>query len=340
MDDLLHAIREVLQQKCSETELPKLGKEYHPVPFSKQHYHLINNNQEDLTLTFIDGGNAELLNSSAFSLSFIRVVAATFIGTKRKETKKTEFLLLTTAKGGEEIEYTTKIFPLTGNIFPQESGLSFSSVDGTLRQGMKRATPSSIGGVARRFSELLFAQHMLENTKTEAIILDGNLQEMYTNESLHLRKLAQLAQQQKKKILGMGKTTTLFTHTGKSFASLLSHQGGSWYYYPVAKTEIYPEIYFVKLHKQSKHVFMIESFGKIPESIFALLKTHAQDPVFLGYPYGLIEADRAARVSNYEANYLKMKIISLLGNLPELEQSLSTQNAHSFLDTISFTKSL
>lgn len=337
MDDLLNAIKDVLRDEKPEQVLPKLGEKYLPIPYSLENYHEIPQNAQDMTVTFIDGGNAEILTSSHFSLSFIRVVAITFTETRKKHTEKTEFYLLTTSKNQEEIKYTSRIFPVTGTIFPQESELSLSSVDETLRHGTRRATPSSLAGVARRFSELLLAQHLLEHKKNDVVVLDGNLQATYTNESAYLQQIEQLAKQKKKKVISIGKTTTLFANTGNTFASLLyNNKKGAWYYYPVGKTEKGPEIYFAKLHPLSKHVFMLESFDQITDEIMSSLKLHASDPVFLGYPYGLVEADRAARVSNQEATYLKTKIISLLGNPQQLEHLLSTQNAHSILDSLSF----
>ena len=59
------------------------------------------------------------------------------------------------------------------------------------------------------------------------------------------------------------------------------------------------------------------------------------DPVFIGYPYGLVEADRIARISNQEKESLKTMFLVKLRN-KNIEKYLSSVNAHEILDRISF----
>ena len=59
------------------------------------------------------------------------------------------------------------------------------------------------------------------------------------------------------------------------------------------------------------------------------------DPIFIGYPYGLVEADRVARVSNHEKESLKTMFMVKLRN-KNVEKYLSSVNAHDILDRISF----
>ena len=59
------------------------------------------------------------------------------------------------------------------------------------------------------------------------------------------------------------------------------------------------------------------------------------DPIFVGYPYGLVEADRIARVSNQEKESLKTIFLVKLRN-KNIEKYLNAANAHEILDKISF----
>ncbi|MBI2146708.1 hypothetical protein HYU22_05200 [Candidatus Woesearchaeota archaeon] len=83
----------------------------------------------------------------------------------------------------------------------------------------------------------------------------------------------------------------------------------------------------MKLHPQATHVFRFQGNGGILPSLVA----NSSDPLFLGYPYGLIMADKLARVSNAERNSLRMSLLLRKENR-EIAEYLSTMNAHEILD--------
>jgi NurA-like 5'-3' nuclease len=97
-------------------------------------------------------------------------------------------------------------------------------------------------------------------------------------------------------------------------------------------------MFFVKLHEKSRHVFRFEIFNeqkmKATETINEI-SSNCIDPIFLGYPYGLVEADRIARVSNQEKESLKTMLLVKLKNR-NIERYLNSSNAHTILDKISF----
>ena len=115
-------------------------------------------------------------------------------------------------------------------------------------------------------------------------------------------------------ICALSKTCELFTDKGNSILSLLNEiqPDKEWYYYPITKTNQKYEILFIKLNEKSKYIFRLDvlnkDMGKV-EQVLSLLKSNSKDPVFLGYPYGLIEADRFARISNEELELLKTKFM-------------------------------
>ena len=96
-------------------------------------------------------------------------------------------------------------------------------------------------------------------------------------------------------------------------------------------------MFFVKLHEKSKHIFRFEIYKEQKfniNRILSLIAENSNDPVFLGYPYGLIEADRFARISNKELDYFKTMITLKLGADSRLNEHLSSRNAHEILDRI------
>ena len=99
-------------------------------------------------------------------------------------------------------------------------------------------------------------------------------------------------------------------------------------------------MHIVKLNKNSRYIFKLEIFNKNKyeiNEIMSILKNNSKDPVFLGYPYGLIEADQFARISNKEKDYLKTIFLAKLGkDNDKIAQYLNTLNAHNVLDSIAF----
>jgi len=108
--------------------------------------------------------------------------------------------------------------------------------------------------------------------------------------------------------------------------NLIVYPEGNWYY-PCADW-----IGFAKFHPASKHVFRIDSFGDVNQAL-GLLEQNSIDPVFLGYPYGLIDADKFARVSTPEAKQLKLMLMTKGGE--KFRLYLASKDAHDILNIIS-----
>ena len=67
-----------------------------------------------------------------------------------------------------------------------------------------------------------------------------------------------------------------------------------------------------------------------------MLSANCKDPVFIGYPYGLIEADKNARISNQEKDMLLTLFSTKFGkDWERIKESLSNIDAHEILDNIS-----
>ena len=90
--------------------------------------------------------------------------------------------------------------------------------------------------------------------------------------------------------------------------------------------------FFTKLHPNSDYVF---HFQGNPEALNTLIQL-SNDPVFPGYPYPLIYADKFARITNQEKEFLRTQFITKLGHdFNKLKKYINSTNAHDILDNIS-----
>lgn len=340
-------------------------RRYHSYVFSKENFSAIENAENGRKIAFIDGGNAEIISGANFSLQLVRVYSAIWQSNERIYADRKEFFILVNSiteksddknNGDGKIKFSAQIF---GDKLVDESELVYDSMDGTLMTGIHRASPAKVAEIARRFSELKMCEIAAERLgKGDIAVLDGSLQSSVTNESGKLKSLYNIGKQRGVIIAAFSKTNRLFTDTGNSASytlqkmavedeanELASGLANGWAYYPVVDI-MHPdhqaEMMIVKLHKNAKHVFRLEvqkemfaeNFDAIPELLW-LLKENAKDPVFLGYPYGLIDADRFARISSKEVERLKMELMLKAGDKREmLLEKLSAVNAHEILDNI------
>lgn len=283
------------------------------IRINKNNFQTINPNAPEKTIAFIDGGQAEIISTGNFCLSFIRVFGILFKNNKKIKNHQKEFYLFTKAKyENDDLFYESKIF---GDQLIDEQDLLISSNHQTIKTGLERAPISRITNIARRFAELSLAQEI----KADFLLLDGTLEPTFQNEDKYLARLGP-------QVSALAKTSSLFTTSGNSPVILLNQLSppGCWSYLLENKT------YFVKLHQKAKHVFRFE--GNL--EILPHLLPNSQDSLFLGYPYGLILADKFARISNTEKNSLKTRFL-LNKNNQEILNYLTTTNAHDILDSIS-----
>lgn len=309
-------------------------RDYEPIEINKDNFHEIKSIDSNKKIAFIDGGNSEILKSSNFSLQLIRVFYTIFQNNKRIDNNKYEFYLL--------IKSTTKddrIFFKTSIIGDKIiDNLEFDSLDKSIVQGTNRAQISYLGNVARRFAELNIAIQLMERlSSNDSIVLDGSLESKYTNEEGIIQGLVNRAKEKNILLGALSKTCELFTDSGNSMISVLKDLGpdGAWYYHPLAKiSDNNFDISFVKLHKNSNYIFRLDTLFP-QENIISLLAANSTDPVFLGYPYGLIVADRMARITNKEVELLKTRFRIAAGkNWTKINNYLRTKNSHDILDNI------
>jgi len=340
---------------------PRFSDErYKPYPLSDKNIKEINQVDSGRKIAFVDGGNINLISSPSFSVHLVRIYFNIFENNCRvnpvKIPSRIDFYTLAQSKiEKNEIHFEGKIFPVNENhkdYLPSEK-LSFNSWDPTLVSGGFRADINKVCTTARRFAEWYLAGKIAEEElgNGDLLVRDGTLQTSVTNEAYYANQAYRLTQDNGVIFSALAKTCTLYTDTGNSLAKVIRDigdkklPGKSWYYHPVADIQ-HPdhkaELFFTKLHGESKYVFRFEinrdQTQKMDtsemESIISSLAKNSMDMSFPGYPYGLIDADRFARVQMWEHEQHRVMLMaeaSKAKRWDEMEKFLSSTNAHDIL---------
>jgi len=316
-------------------------------------------------MAFVDGGNLEILRAPNFSVQLVRIYFNIFEDKKRILPKKIpmriEFFVTALASFQDgKIYFSGILLPLQeeyNDFLPSGEHLMVDSMDRTIRRGSFGADISIVGSITRRFAEWLIAAHVMKEELREGDILfrDGTLQTAVKNERFYAEEAYKAAEEKGVILGGIAKTSTLFTTTGLSLLAAvhkLSRENGvgdkCWYYNPIAEND-HPdhpaEMFISKLHTASKYVFRTEVYKpqakalgqKGIDELFTLLARGSSDLAFLGYPYGLVDADDFARVSMHESRWIKDLIGTTFAGLDcydKISRHLLATNAHDVLDSI------
>ena len=326
MQEAIDKLNKILEKKKQLTEDSVLINDK-AVPIEKEKFVLIVPNGLNKVLAFVDGGNAELFNSEDTCLQFVRVAAVFFQNNKRlNKERKVSFFLLSQINEENPEEYLSQFFWEEGSLPLKE--FSLNALDFSLREGVERGEIKKEGEIVRRKAELLLAKEVC--SEADWVVLDGPLEEKLPEEKEILDNLPA-------NVCALAKSCSLITSKGRSATSRVSLVGpknSRWSYF--LDQERKRKTFFVRLNEKSNHVFRFETFSDNDE-IFEALAANSTDPVFTGYPYGLIYADQRARVSNQEAALLKTKLFSLIKKVNTGSDLTKLNNsAHDVLDCIRF----
>ena len=343
-DEVIEKILRSLDESLITASYPNFsGGGYKPCRIDAGNFHEINNPNENKRIAFVDGGNAEIIASANFSLNLIRVCYVIYHNNKKVSSRKYETLaFVQAASQSNEICYKTSFFQTKNHAIDLKE-ISFSSFDHTFMLGINRAEISSVANAIRRFAELKIAKVVSDGNLADVIVLDGNLQSTLTSENEYLNQIYESCSKNGIILSALSKTTSLFTDNGNLLSVVLDSISNfpSWFYYPIVEISSInhkAEMFFVKFHSKSRHIFRFEIFNgqkAKAEEVISILAGNCADPIFIGYPYGLVEADRIARISNNEKEPLKTMFLIRLKN-KNIEKYLSSVNAHEILDKISF----
>ncbi|MBW2992227.1 DNA double-strand break repair nuclease NurA [Candidatus Woesearchaeota archaeon] len=341
---------DVLKKIVEDIEISKEDKGEEKVVFGKKGYNsfvISKNNfsgierKDGKRIAFIDGGNAEIIGSTDFSVQLVRVCGCIFENNKKTDEIKSEFfILINSFADGEDVFYKTKTYSVKGSVLLDN--FSVNSMDSKIIEGGNRAKVSKAGEIARRICEIKIAEKIIEENETDAVIFDGTL-ECNLGEKEFLDKVYENALIKDVAVCGLAKTTNLFTNKGKNALSYIYRLGENkiWSYdnlVEIDNDEYKADISIIRLNEKSRHCFRFEIFNKQKESkkdVLGCLLDNCREISFPGYPYGLILADRYARVSSKEKEYLKSLFLAKAGGkIDEFIQEISSNDAHSILDSI------
>jgi len=315
-------------------------------------------------IAFVDGGSAELLSAPNFAIGLNRVYFGIFQGDRRNEPiripSKIDFFTVCYATPvSNHITYKTELVPIKDEwapFLPDKVDLEFSSFDQTLMTGFQRVAISRVLDVTRTFAEWRMAKFIIDYELSDGDILvrDGTLQTVVTNESKYANATYEAALSKNVYLTAISKTSTLFTDTGQPLFSsiqLLSEESDfkdlPWYYYPIVDIKApdhRAEMFAIRLHETSEHVFRFEvlkeqatrhNLGQVG-LILSSLAANSMDIGFPGYPYGLVDADRFARVTMVEKSAYEFQFRAILSSQKPLWRKISkylrSSDAHEILN--------
>lgn len=370
---LVEAIRHLIEKLGDRLSSVNVGEPYFVHPPYKVYdilpssFHSISKFESDRRIFFVDGGNNSLLEGAGFSIQYNRICSTIFKGGLRVNPVRTpdriDFLsLCITAQREGGFFFETAIQPLNESFkhyLPAESDLLFSSTDRSIRIGSLSEIDvkidfSKVSSMARRFAELQLAYHLVEHEMSEGdiLILDRTLQTSYTNESKYSDRLFEAASSKGVIVSGLSKTNRVFTSTGMALLEAVQLvarevEYDRWYILLAESSskDHNAAIFAVKLNPISEYVFRYEiledQYAKMSErdlgEILWKICENSSDLCFPGYPYGLIAADRFARVRLDEIEAYKTILISELSKTDVFERIISrvrSVNAHDILNKL------
>ncbi|MGM5485085.1 MAG: DNA double-strand break repair nuclease NurA [Nanobdellota archaeon] len=246
---------------------------------------------------YIDGGNNEIFSSTTFNLQLIRAAAIIFSKNRRYRTVKEESLCLIT----------------------EEEGIctcDFDNFSIRVKAGLEKGAD-----IARRIYEIRIAEKLSEELEQSSmIVMDGPITSEIEEENKELADLKKKVSEKKILLAGLIKTQGSVKELPK-----IRVPEGRWF-----------KDGLVRLHPRSEYIFRYEINDKENtdiKKVLGVMASNSDDPVFYGYPYGLISADKTARVPDEDIKYRRTKIINGLDN-NKLKPFIKAVDAHEKLDSI------
>ncbi len=362
----IHSAAKALEKNIIDIPLGQplfRDKRYNSIDLNTDFFSPLPELDDDRKIAFVDGGNVELIKAPNFAIGLTRLYFNLFKGSKRLEAVKVpqriEFYTVSyTSVEKGEIFYKTELVPIKeewSKYLPKDSDLEFDSFDPTIMSGNQRAPISRVLGVSRVFAEWCFSGFIAgeELQNGEVLIRDGTLQTTVTKESKYANEAYNAALEKGVYFAALAKTSTLFTDTGLPLFSAIHTLSESsklkdseWYYHPIVEIthpDHKAEMFAVKLFRMSEYVFRFEvlrdqvkksNFNDI-ELIISALSKNSQDIGFPGYPYGLFDADKFARVTMMEQNANSFQLLAAIGQKEvwkKISRFVKSSDAHDTLN--------
>ena len=282
----------------------------------------INPNNNNFTFNYVDSGFSMLLDTPSLIILFFRVALV-----NNKINTQEYYITLRKEKTENELLW---------NIFMWDKDKKFLGdflISGSLSK-------DEVISYIRKKLEWESAYSIMNMNNNQVFVFDGSFDVRNNMEKLLLDKLYDFCKKNKIVLSAFSKTSSISTDTGLPATFYFNKKYENPYYVLIGRNKIFYNLnmYFSKLNRNSKYSFRVDLFiDNISEKdFFQSLMQESDDPVFIGYPYGLIKADSSARISNEEKDYERTKLFIESKSedlLTELENSI---NAHSILDNLRF----
>lgn len=310
-------------------------------------------------MAFVDGGSSTIAESPGFAISLNRLYCSLFRGRTREATSpapRVEFFSLVTRKvraseTGSVVSYDASLFPQAEEhrrFLPSEQDVSSS-----IREVAAGRDPR-IPSVARSLGEWQMARMVAETLEDgDMLVMDGSLMTLDRTESGYAQDLYDTASRRGVIVCALAKTSRLTTRGGEPLLSRVREissetRYGRWRIDVADRMSAHDRgfVMAVKLHPNAAFSFRFEilrkQFDGMDEAekdhILGSLAANSGDISFLGYPYGLVDADRYAQVRNRDVAVCRGLLESRMRATPGLSRMaghIRDMWAHEHLNEVS-----
>lgn|GEM_PF-1043432 len=339
LDEQLERLKRDLESLGSLEQVEESNDSYISVHreitlFREPEFFVIERGVEGYKMGFVDGGNHPFFSYGPIMLELNRLAHSVYRGVDRCSRHGPYSFLSFTFLAQQEVK--TKIYGDKLAFMPEELGVR--------KTGLGQAFETvRLGGRARRIMELNYASYIVNEGLIDALILDGNLG--HGNDDAELVSLAELfnaCQRSRVTIVGFAKRTSLMVGglPVTYFVDREARRKGFDYYSALIGKALRGDpsrsghaetlLFVVKLSSRGVKPYLIEvAYAPDPESLLGALAENSTNMYAPGYPLGLVEVDRMARIqTTVEGKLLKLKLQQHLRDSPLLGEGL----AHELLD--------
>ena len=289
--------------------------------------------------TFVDGGNSSIIKTPAAELQRIRTAAVATENNKLAEAVQKEGYLLVKLELDDagKIRCKAELKESTLELGSDDlSGIAYE----TAGTGENTSALVKFCETARRLAEMNAAQNAVMRKRSKFIVLDGTLEAFNAAEMRAIRELMAAAADKNIIIGSVAKTCSLLTDAGKPLLEAVEGVSGKNEGYIIVAEGLSERhnatVAVARLNSSANYIFRIEAANKAELlQLIPALKEQSNDLAFPGYPYGLIMADRFARISEQDAELTKAKIrATAAADVKALLKDEKALDANSVLDSM------
>ncbi|MXZ94292.1 MAG: DNA double-strand break repair nuclease NurA [Cenarchaeum sp. SB0678_bin_8] len=308
-----------------------------------------------IKIAFVDGGNGTITKSPNFTISFNRVYYCIFQGKKQVHNTQgltTDFFsciqkrVKGAAKNGIIHDIILRMSRNSHNMDLPDSN------DITAALNNVTFDDPRIDTLPRSLAEWRLGMIALDALSDgDVLVMDGSLTTPDKIESRYANAMFEKAQSKNVTVCAISKTSRLLTRSGEPLlnrVSDISQQTGYDRWRINVADGVSPHdpgfVMVVKLHPAARFSFRFEILQEQHQemddarinNIMASLATNSQDLSFLGYPYGLVVADRFAQVRKDDIKIYTAMLESRIrtGNLSKIMEHTRILQAHDRLNEV------